>query len=614
MDVRLPDGTVIRNVPEGTTRAQLIERMSRNGMAIPAEWMAEVNAHDMKMDPTEGMSVSDLFLAGTGKALADLGRGVGQMFGLVSREEVAQSRERDAPLMKSGAGLAGNFAGNVAAVAPLTMLPFSNMIGGGLALGAGLGFLQPSTSTEETAKNVAFGGAFGAALPALAVAWRTGKASVEPFYAAGRDRIVGRALHNAAGSQGDEAMRALDEASRPFVGPQRPDWIRETMGELVPSSKPTVAEVANVPGIAALQRAAVATNPEATNSVALRQLSNNEARRAALGSLAGDDGAREIAQAALDATGDHAYRAAFRNGVPQLAPDQAANVARLMQRVPPSIIERAKDLARIKDMPLDDTTSLQGMHWVKMALDDQIGVATKSGDRTLARALSELQRDLLKGMDELSPDYAAARATFRSLAKPVNEFNTVALIRDRATPNQLTQLVQPRAFASALTDKTAQQATKFNRATLESTLSNSTRNRLDALLQDLSRSDFAQSAGRGTGSDTVQKLAYTNLLDQAGVPSFLRELSVAQIPGNLLSRGADLAYARSNRELSERLAQTMLDPAQAAELMRRATPKQRAAVQGLLASRFGLLGMSISDVPYSGLLSAPVTAGALQQW
>jgi len=34
MDVRLPDGTIIRNVPEGTTRAQLTERLKRNGYDV----------------------------------------------------------------------------------------------------------------------------------------------------------------------------------------------------------------------------------------------------------------------------------------------------------------------------------------------------------------------------------------------------------------------------------------------------------------------------------------------------------------------------------------------------------------------------------------------------
>lgn len=36
MDVRLPDGTLIRNVPEGTTKAELIERLKRNGYDVSA--------------------------------------------------------------------------------------------------------------------------------------------------------------------------------------------------------------------------------------------------------------------------------------------------------------------------------------------------------------------------------------------------------------------------------------------------------------------------------------------------------------------------------------------------------------------------------------------------
>lgn len=39
MDVRLPDGTVIQGVPEGTTKAQLAERLKANGMAVPSEWI-----------------------------------------------------------------------------------------------------------------------------------------------------------------------------------------------------------------------------------------------------------------------------------------------------------------------------------------------------------------------------------------------------------------------------------------------------------------------------------------------------------------------------------------------------------------------------------------------
>ncbi len=39
MDVQLPDGRVLKGVPEGTTKAQLAEKMKANGMDVPAEWV-----------------------------------------------------------------------------------------------------------------------------------------------------------------------------------------------------------------------------------------------------------------------------------------------------------------------------------------------------------------------------------------------------------------------------------------------------------------------------------------------------------------------------------------------------------------------------------------------
>ena len=39
MDVRLPDGTVIQNVPDGTTKADLVAKLKSNGHAVPSEWL-----------------------------------------------------------------------------------------------------------------------------------------------------------------------------------------------------------------------------------------------------------------------------------------------------------------------------------------------------------------------------------------------------------------------------------------------------------------------------------------------------------------------------------------------------------------------------------------------
>jgi len=39
MDVRLPDGTTVANVPDGTSRADLAQKLKANGRDVPAEWL-----------------------------------------------------------------------------------------------------------------------------------------------------------------------------------------------------------------------------------------------------------------------------------------------------------------------------------------------------------------------------------------------------------------------------------------------------------------------------------------------------------------------------------------------------------------------------------------------
>jgi len=119
-------------------------------------------------DPTEGMSTFDKAAAGAGKAMYDIGRGAGQMLGLVSRDDIAESRRLDAPLMKTGAGIAGNLATNAGLLAGTALIPGANTVAGAGVIGATTGLLQPSASTGETLSNIALGGAGGAAGQAIA--------------------------------------------------------------------------------------------------------------------------------------------------------------------------------------------------------------------------------------------------------------------------------------------------------------------------------------------------------------------------------------------------------------------------------------------------------------
>src|SRR6185295_10085322 len=350
-----------------------------------------------------------------------------------------------------------------------------------------------------------------------------------------------------------------------FVGPSQPGLARNTLGELVPGSVPTVGQAAENAGIAALERSAAATTPEVTNQLAERLAAQNGARTNVLADMAGQGGARDFAAAERAATSDQLYGAARANGVDTSAVAPEA-LAALQARIPKPILDEAKSLAKIQGMPTDDTTSVAGLHYVKMALDDAISSAKASGNATRARALTGLQQDFLAGLDQLSPDYAAARATHAAMSAPVNQMDTAQALFDKSV-NPLTGTLQPAAYARALTDKTAASATGLPGATLEGTMTGPQNNLLQSILADVQRSNAAQTAGRGPGSDTVQKLAYTNILDKSGVPTFLREFAPAQFAGNILSRGSDVAYGRANRELSNRLAQLMLDPEAASQSM-----------------------------------------------
>jgi len=119
-------------------------------------------------NPTVGMSGTQKFLAGAGKALTDVYRGGAQALGMIPDEEIAASRDRDRPLMETGAGMAGNIAGNVAAFLPTAMIPGANTYTGAALTGAAFGALQPTVEGESRIENAAIGGAGGVAGQGLA--------------------------------------------------------------------------------------------------------------------------------------------------------------------------------------------------------------------------------------------------------------------------------------------------------------------------------------------------------------------------------------------------------------------------------------------------------------
>lgn len=165
MDVRLPNGHVVRGVPEGTPKETIKQKALAAGLATHMDFgIAEYGS------PTRG--AFDNFAAGAGKAVTDIGRGIkdfaidalgGNEVKAENEAAIQASRSTDAPLMSSGAGIAGNIAGNVAAGLLAAPVPGVNSVAGAAALGGAMGAAQPTIGDESRTGNAAMGAGGGAA-------------------------------------------------------------------------------------------------------------------------------------------------------------------------------------------------------------------------------------------------------------------------------------------------------------------------------------------------------------------------------------------------------------------------------------------------------------------
>lgn len=435
--------------------------------------------------------------------------------------------------------------------------------------GAVSGALQPVETGEtglpmyeQMGKNAAIGTAIGVPLgvaaPAISSLASRGvqavKGLVEPLYEKGQEKIVGRFLREAAGGEAPLAMRNLRAAQPLVVG-----------------SMPTAAEVAGVPSLAALQRTAVASSPVASNLVAARQSAQNEARANALRNIASEGRVAKYATLRERVAEDLYDEALKPLDLGELTPKMTKEISGLTKT---PAIKRAMADAQVNAANrgldiADPAGSMRGLHETKMALDDQIKAVKAKLERDGAGATSaELnglmtaKTRLLNFIETVSPEYKTARVTYERLSKPVEQLESIAKLAKKSISPE-----NEKIFISRFSQD-------LQKLIDEGKLSNRQIERLTAIKDDLARTKFAETAGRGVGSDTIQKLAYSNMIQQAGIPTALTGASTTGFLGNLASRTGDVMYGRANREMAQKLAESLLSPEETLRLMRLGrTPK-----------------------------------------
>lgn len=545
------------------------------------------------------------FLAGAGKATYDLGRGAGQYLGVVSRQDVADSRALDAPLMQTGAGRAGMVAGTVADLLPTAFIPGATTLGGAAAIGAGSGALQPSASTGETLTNTGLGGLAGpvglGVGRAIGVGYNALKSTVQPFFNSGQDAIAAQTLRTFAGG---DAAGALANISR-------------NGQDVLPGLQPTTAELAGNAGLSQLERQ-LSINPDTLNQMTQRMTANRQALQGALSGIAGTPADMQAAQAARTAVSAPLYEAA---GQATVTADPALNA--LLQRPSmQSAVGRATTLAAERGDTLGKTivTSSPDMYrtapieqtlfngkniqYLKMALNDMANSGPQMGMGSHeVGAVKGTLGSLNEWTQANVPELRAADAAYANASKPINQMEVGQQLSNRLNPALADFGVDiPRmsgeSFAKAVRggDAIAADVTGNKAATLASTMTPQQMQTITQIGQQLARRVNATDLGRGVGSNTAQNLVSQNMLRQVlgpmGLPESWGEGVAKNTLAQTLLRPAQFVAKAGEEKVLSKVANAALNPVEAQRLLQMGVDPSVAKAIWARQGLFGTLGTS----------------------
>jgi hypothetical protein len=553
-----------------------------------------------QLGPTSGMSEFQKGAAGAGKAVADAGRGAKQAFyeqasdplglGLTPNSfqnelsqinsEIAENRKFDQPLMKTGAGQIGNVVGNAAITLPALPVPGLNTYKGAATMGGLLGMVQPTTEDESRLLNTAVGAGAGVAgkgvADVLSAILRSGyggiKGLVAPFTESGRKGIAANTLRAFASNPDDVAAR-LAQAD-----------------EIIPGSMPTAADVSQDAGVSQLQRSVQAADPQIADDFAQRALDRNSARLNAMKGLTkyGDD--LEGAISRRSEVGGKLYEKALKEAI---EPDESFQAIKNRPSFKQAL-DRASRIAAEEGVELGDfdgngKVSVKTLHYIKMGMDDLINDAPQSGiGKTELGAIKQTRGKLLDWMSEKSPSYKSARVRFEKMSRPINRQQVSDEILSRATRSQTPNVrgdmtIYPSSYGGALKNEgesVVRKATGQVGKTLEDVMTPDQLQILENILKDASGEQAGINFGRAVGSNTAQNLAGMNVLRQVTGPFGLPQAWAERNVFPTVARGMNLVYGGQEPFIKQKLAEALLNPKLAAELLNSVPPAQ----QHLLAS------------------------------
>lgn len=582
------------------------------------------------------MSGTERFIVGAGKSLVDNAIGAGQILsseaapylygipGLVTREigrrgfredvdQFAQeTAERDAPLLKTGAGLAGNVAGNIAQIvgpgiaargttASSAILPTT--IRGNALQGAFLGGLQPAADATQRAENIGLGGALGGA-------------------GAGLVQGAGSVLRGARNVLARGGLTSTDRRAANVLAREATDPNFTVTESAVPGVQRTLGEASNDPGLMALENTMRAQNRGAFEA---QDIANNVARQRQIQGIAGSGADMAAAMEARDEVVDTTLQQALREGASYQQALQAAQKSNMQSaqqaaeaaiaenerlaalglpgrvpvpEVPTSQSSVSDELASLRQSVLELSKQNAPRKGVKLALDDVLGSLNAADDsvgslylsrkyindliegklgsdkgyaRTAQAELIGIREQLDKVLASRAPSFPQYVDAYKEASKPINRMQVGRQIAKnasvRARDESGVRFLTPDKVFGVMDDldAVAQKATGFKKAKASEILLKEDLEKLRAIQDDMQR--ISQRGRSATpGSQTMERLSIGERTAMKGITSRLPWV------GQLFEHFEGAA----NQRLNERLAFLMANPSEAQRVLK-ALPKDDAS-------------------------------------
>lgn len=459
--------------------------------------------------------------------------------------------------------------------------------GGAVTGGAAAGLVDP----DSAGAGAEIGAVAPGATKIAAAAGRAAAGAVRPFFQSGQEGIVADTIKRF--SSNPIAARAALAASK----------------EMIPGSTPTAVMAAGDEGLSGLSRTMESVSPEYAANLSARRSAQNAARTASLDEIAGNPGKIAIAKEERDAATGAAREAVLKKagdlpGAPLASRIDAMiadpnNAGKTAQQA----LSNVKDeLARItgkdgtvnaralyeirKDINLAMEGKLQGdagnlkfakgqLAQVKDHIDEAIDQASRGAKpgkvmrpgatgTSLVSDTGLPHQQFTEGVPStVTGAQAAPRSwrdylkTYADMSKPINQMETLQDVLKRIQTGTVDKSGNAILSAAKLNN-----ILKNEGAELGKTLAPEQLTRLRKLASDLNASQLATTSGKAVGSNTVQNLAQTRLLDDA-LGSFGRSTPMTSTLGRLLQ----IPYGTANQQIRERLGNALLNPAETERLL-----------------------------------------------